>query len=101
MTLGNAQRRFARHLADLLQHMLAQGYEFTFGHVYRCQDCPVGIKNSYHKRKLAADINLFKDGKYLDKTEDHAEFGKYWEALDTKNRWGGRFQDGNHYEREY
>jgi hypothetical protein len=54
--------------------------------------------NSNHKRRLAIDLNLFKDGKFLGTTEDHKMFGLYWESLHEKCRWGGRFKDGNHYE---
>jgi hypothetical protein len=57
-----------------------------------------GIKNSLHLKRLAIDLNLFKDGAYLSDTESHRPFGEWWEAQDPLNRWGGRFKDGNHYE---
>lgn len=64
----------------------------------RCADCPVGKKNSNHKRKLAVDIDLFDaDNNYLDDTESHRPYGEYWESLHPFLRWGGRFGDGNHY----
>lgn len=99
MKLSEEQQRFARHIADLIYHAYARGYALTFGHAYRCQDCPVGIDASLHKRRLAFDFNLFKDGKYLTDTEDWRELGRYWEALDPHNRSGVRFNDGNHLER--
>lgn len=55
--------------------------------------------SSNHYNKLAIDLNLFKNGKYLDKTEDHRELGEYWESIG--GAWGGRFGDGNHYSLEY
>ena len=60
-----------------------------------------GIRLSIHQDKLAIDLNLFKDGVFMDKTEDHLVFGEYWEAMTPENRWGGRFRDGNHYSKEY
>lgn len=101
MKLSEAQQIFAYHVGCLITHATAAGYTVTFGHAYRCPDCPVGKQNSNHKKRLAVDLNLFRDGVYLDDTEDHRELGEYWEALDSANRWGGNFsnKDGNHYER--
>lgn len=60
-----------------------------------------GIVNSAHQLQIAADLNLFKGGVYLDKTEDHRQFGEWWESLSPLHRWGGRFKDGNHYSIEH
>src|SRR3990167_1648952 len=60
-----------------------------------------GIRLSIHQDKLALDLNLFKAGRYLDKTSDHLILGEYWESLDHDCRWGGRFRDGNHYSLEH
>lgn len=60
-----------------------------------------GVKNSVHQISLAADLNLFKDGIYLDKDTDHEPFGVWWEAQAPDCRWGGRFKDGNHYSIEH
>ncbi len=57
-----------------------------------------GIVNSLHRKRLAVDINLFKGNKFLSETESYREIGEYWESLHPLNRWGGRFQDGNHFE---
>lgn len=92
------QQRFSVLVTRLLMAMFAAGHSVTFGHAYRCDDCKVGVKYSLHKRRLALDINLFKDGKYLDTTNDHRAFGQFWEGLAPECRWGGRFNDGNHYE---
>lgn len=106
-TLGQKQRRFGRMVAQLLNKALEMGYEYTFGDAYR--DPRVhgkwGEKRGYsaprsvHKERLAIDLNLFKDGKYLDKTEDHRPLGEWWESIG--GTWGGRFQDGNHYSLEH
>ena len=42
--------------------------------------------------------NLFKDGVFLTSSEAHRPFGDYWETLNPDNRWGGMWNDGNHYE---
>ncbi len=103
MSLSKKQQDFARHVADLIHQIYARGYACTFGHAYRCQDCPVGMDNSVHKSRLAIDLNLFKDGEYLTDTEDYRQFGEYWEALGIWNRWGGNFSnsDGNHFSYEH
>lgn len=57
-----------------------------------------GKKNSEHKNKCAIDLNLFKNGQYKSSTSDHKELGEFWESLHPMCRWGGRYNDGNHYE---
>lgn len=102
-TLGQKQRRFTRMIGLLIEYAYQQGYELTFGDAFRDERVhgKVGEKkgyssaNSLHKERLAVDFNLFRDGKYLDKTEDHLPLGEYWESLG--GAWGGRFGDGNHY----
>ena len=99
MSLSKKQQDFARHVADLIHQIYARGYACTFGHAYRCPDCPVGTKNSNHKIKLAIDLQLFKNGVYLTDGEDYRQFAQYWEALHPDNRNGIRFNDANHFER--
>ena len=93
--LNDKQFKFTRMVALLLQYANARGYEITFGDAYAQTGHMI---NSLHYKRLAIDLNLFKDGKYLTGTEDHKFLGEFWEMLDPKNRWGGRFNDGNHYE---
>ena len=95
MSLREKQSRFAYLVSLLIQHAYENGYELTFGDAYAKSGHCI---NSYHYRRLAIDFNLFKDGEYLTDTEDHKFLGEFWESLDPKNRWGGRFKDGNHYE---
>lgn len=109
MTLGAKQRRFTRMIALLIEYAYQQGYELTFGDAYRDPRVhgAVGEKKSYssanslHKERLAVDFNLFRDGKYLTRTEDHRPLGEYWESIG--GTWGGRFSspDGNHYSLEH
>ena len=108
-TLGELQREFTLKIAELILYAYSEGYELTFGDAYR--DARVfgglGIRRGYgraqsnHKRRLAVDLNLFKDGKWLTRTEDHQFLGTYWETLHPRASWGGHFNDGNHYAFEY
>ena len=106
MTLGRKQEIFAEHLSTLIELMFKMGYRVRIGEVERSKQEAIrrGFRNSNHTRRLAADLHLFKDGKYLPKTEDHRVFGEIWESFSrvidgTKINfaWGGRFKDGNHY----
>ena len=101
MTLRQMQSKFAHMAALLILHGEQLGFEITLGDAYRDDRCDYGAKNSQHRKRLAVDLNLFKDGQYLSSTESHRPLGEYWEGLDPNNRWGGRFQDGNHYETQY
>lgn len=109
MSLGQLQRTFPPLVANLICKAYALGYEVTFGDAFRDPRVHgiVGEKKSYssaksvHKERLAIDLNLFRDGVYLTSTEDHRELGEYWESLHPLCRWGGRFNDGNHYSMEY
>lgn len=107
MTLGQKQRKFTLMIAQLIQWAYEQGYELTVGDAYRDPRLhgQVGEKKGYgaagsvHKERLAMDLNLFKDGKFLTATEDHAPLGEKWESMGGS--WGGRFEDGNHYSLEH
>ena len=103
MTLRARQSTFARKVADLILKAHEMGYEITLGDAYRDprlhgqhgEKKGYGAANSYHKLRLAIDINLFKDGEYLEGTEAHQQLGEWWES--QGGTWGGRFKDGNHY----
>ena len=109
MTLGQKQRAFTQMIARLIEFAYANGYELTFGDAYRDPRVhgAVGEKKSYssasslHKERLAVDFNLFRDGKFLARTDDHRQLGEYWESIG--GAWGGRFSspDGNHYSLEH
>jgi len=98
MTLRERQGEFAGQAGLLIWYAIYRGYQVTLGDAYRDPRCPYGAKKSAHHDRLAIDINLFKDGVYLDQTEDHRSLGEWWESIG--GIWGGRFKipDGNHYE---
>ena len=116
MTLGQQQRLFSKLIAEHTLWLYEKGYECTEGDAYRDPRSHgkigeklvdangkkvYGRKNSNHKRRLAKDINLFKDEKWLTRTIDHSISGAKWESRHPLCRWGGRFDDGNHYSMEY
>jgi hypothetical protein len=103
-TLRQKQSRFVREVARLIQYATDEGYELSFGEAWRTAEQAasnaargIGIRNSVHCDRLAIDLNLFKEGKWLNKTEDHQPLGEWWESQGADHRWGGRFRDGNHY----
>lgn len=99
MKLLERQFHFTKLLPLLLERAHVLGYDVTIGNALRCENCPTGKTNSLHKQKLAIDLNLFKDGKFLSDTKSHEPLGIYWESLGGS--WGGRFNDGNHYSLEF
>ena len=107
MSLRKKQSKFARMVADLIIKAYTLGYEITLGDAYRDPRLhgELGVKKGYghpksaHKNRLAIDLNLFKDGKFLEGTDAHKELGEWWES--QGGSWGGRFNDGNHYSLEH
>jgi len=105
-TLRQKQSRFALGVALLIQHADSLGYEVTLGEAWRTPEQAkwnaaqgTGTVSSLHIERLAIDINLYRNGEWLQKSEDHKPLGEWWESLGTDYRWGGRFRrpDGNHY----
>ena len=107
MRLIEKQFKFTRMVADLIIKAYELGYEITLGDAYRDPRLhgQVGVKLGYghskscHKVRLAIDLNLFKEGKFLEGTDAHKELGEWWES--QGGTWGGRFNDGNHYSLEH
>jgi hypothetical protein len=94
MSLGDEQRQFVFYVGKLITYAYAIGYELSFGDTYPFRKHRA---DSFHKKGLAIDLNLFKNREYLIRTEDHQQLGEYWESLHPKCTWGGRWNDGNHY----
>ena len=108
LTLRQKQSLFVLMIAKLVEFAYENGYELTYGQVLRDKATAnanaasgTGISNSLHLIALAVDFNLFKGGKWLDKTESHKPLGEFWESMGGS--WGGRFKkpDGNHYSLEH
>lgn len=114
-TLHQKQTHFAHLLPLLIQQAEALGYEVTVGEAWRSEamaktlptkwyaDHGKGIAASLHIQRLAIDLNLFKNGKFLTKTDDYKMLGDWWVKQTTNDyicTWGGNFTklpDGNHF----
>jgi len=109
MSLRKLQSEYARLIPRLIDKAYEMGYEVTLGDAYRDPRVhgALGVRKSYshpksaHKVRLAIDLNLFKDGEFCQLTDDHRQLGEWWEQQHPLARWGGRFDDGNHYSFEY
>lgn len=106
MTLRQRQSLFALLAARLILRAYELGYEVTLGEAWRTPEqaaanakAGTGTLSSLHRDRLAIDLNLYRDGRWLDRSEDHEPLGTWWEAQHPDCRWGGRFRrpDGNHY----
>lgn len=104
LSLRQKQSLFAQLVARLIIEADRQGFAVTFAEAYRSPEEAArlaklgkGIAASLHTQRLAIDLNLFRDGEYLTSTEAHRPLGEWWERQDPFCRWGGRFNDGNHY----
>jgi hypothetical protein len=106
MSLSSKQQRFADKIGQLIHFIYNQGWAVTFGDAYRDPrtNGDFGTKKGYaagksvHKLRLAIDLNLFVDGNYI--TGDSPEYqviGEQWKSMDEDARWGGEWQDFNHF----
>lgn len=99
------QHLFLQDFCKLIQYAAEQGFTVTAGELAR----PVEMQKIYvetgrsktmksrHLVRMAGDLNVFKDGKYLTTVEEMEPLGRYWESLGPKNRWGGNFdRDWSH-----
>lgn len=84
-------------VAELVLFAYCRGLEMTYGEVYRTKEQQAlhvkngvsRVKHSKHQDRLAVDLNLFIDGKYVKDKKKYRVLGEKWEALG--GRWGGRF----------
>ena len=108
-SLRQKQSRFTRYVGLLIEFAYQNGYELTHGDGFRDPRVfgTIGERKGYghpksaHKNRLAQDFNLFKDGKWLQDTESFRPLGEYWESLAADCKWGGDFEDGNHFSLEH
>lgn len=93
---------FTQNVAKLIQYIYSKGYKCTLGEVFRTREQAiinathhVGIVNSNHCSRMAIDLNLFKDDKYITTSKEWQQFGEYWLRLNPWNEWGGQFKNTN------
>jgi hypothetical protein len=105
MRLGEKQELFSLLMAEHVLWLYEQGYSVRSGDYFASTGHRAG---SNHYIKLAADLNLFKNGVYMSETMQHLESGEKWESRHELCRWGGNWDndshpgepgedDGNHY----
>lgn len=112
MTFRQKQSVFAELVGRLLTKAYQMGFEVTLGEAYRPPETAElyakqgrGISNSNHCKKLAIDLNVFKDGRYLRRSDEIEPLGEWWERQSFTHSsgrkveccWGGRFDDGGHF----
>ncbi len=124
MSLRNQQSEFAKNIGLLIAYAYANGFELTFGEVYRTKEQQeIYFKsgrsktmNSRHIQRMAVDFNFFKDGRMLFSVKEEYDadlelakpVANYWESLNQNNIWGSdwdrndatreKFQDPYHFE---
>lgn len=101
MKLKEARIKYSRLLAQLVLWIFSQGYEVAFDEgmdrITAKDPTSDHMKNSLHELGLAQDLLIYKGGTYLTATEDYKFAGEKWESMHPLCRWGGRFQDGDHF----
>lgn len=109
-TLCEEQCFFAFNVALLIKFIYDHGHYCTFGEAYRTPEQAAlyakedkGIVDSLHCKRLAIDLNLFKQTKMVVTCEralknaavctieEYRPIGQYWKGLDSRNKWGGDF----------
>ena len=111
MKLSEKQWKFLMMLTDLIAFVANYDeyqYYFTGGDLWSKKEYLAHSKSSFHYKRLAIDLNLFKytekdergrwiKSKYQSSTKAHRPFGEYWKSIG--GTWGGDFRkkDGNHY----
>jgi len=110
MSLSDEQAAFLLDACNLIRYATEQGFKVTGGEMFRtAEQQAIYVQtgrsktlNSNHLKRLAIDLNFFKDGQIIWDKGILAPLGAYWESLHAKNRWGGNFKslvDCPHFER--
>lgn len=101
--LARRQRLFTYLLGRLICCVYHNGWELSLGEGFDSEKDGGHMHRSLHYLKLAQDFNLFVNGEYITDGSHPAyqHIGKYWEQLNPLCRWGGRFNDANHFSLEW
>ena len=110
MKLGKKQEEFAKCLAEFILWIYQQGWSVRMGEVYRPPFTAeeyarqgVGIANSVHTKKLAADLILSIGGRVTWAHDDYEKLAKKWESMHELATAGYYFerQDSAHFSFTY
>jgi len=110
MSLVQEQAAFLLDTGKLIAYATEQGFVVTGGELWWTpEQQQVYVKTgrsktmkSNHLRRLAIDLNFFREGRLVATKAELAGLGSYWESLNPANRWGGNFKslvDTPHFER--
>jgi hypothetical protein len=99
MSLVAYQAEFTLDACRLIVKATELGFVVTFGECHRPQEMQdiyvrtgrSKTRTSQHGKRLAIDLNLFRDGKLCTR-EQVKPLGDWWEAQHPKNRWGGNWR---------
>lgn len=108
--LNAKQVQFTKNLAKLITYAARTGQDVILDEAKRSRVVAehyaqrgIGIKNSLHTIRLAADLIRYKDGRVTWEHSDYEDLGQYWKSLHPLNRWGGDFErkDSVHFSMEH
>lgn len=99
MGLVQEQWEFLKDVSRLIIKADELGITLTAGEMFRTEEqqkiyFDTGkskTMNSNHLKRLAVDFNFFIGGQLVYSHPRIDELAKYWEGLNSKNRWGGNF----------
>lgn len=109
MKMYELQSKFLFSIAKLIFYAHESGYKVTLGRGKEDKEANSrhgGVPDSLHLDGLAQDLNFFKNGVWLKKSEDLKIFGEYWKSQGPDYYWGGDRvdkktgkprPDGNHF----
>ena len=106
MLLSEQQYLFAKDMNTFTNYLIKRGIKFTIGECWRRPSTQLWLyekgwsktkTNSMHLYKLAEDIFVWINGKFMKNTPENKELvkplGTMWENLNPDlNRWGGNFE---------
>lgn len=100
MSMVQAQSEFLLDACKLIARATELGFVVTLGEGYRTiEQQQIYVKtgrskilDSQHMKRLAIDLNFFRDGKLAQTREELKPLGDWWETLNPKNRWGGNWR---------
>lgn len=99
MKLSKKQADFARKVGIFLLWIYSHpNWTVTLGEVWRPQrlqriyyrEGKTKTLTSKHTQKLAIDLNLFINGRYITNKKKYRPLGEFWEKC-LGGKWGGRF----------
>ena len=99
MKLSEKQQDFSRKVGIFLLWIYSHpGWAVTIDEIYRSQrlqdiyykEGKTKTCYSKHTKKLAMDLNLFKNGRLIVERKKYRPLGEFWEFC-LSGRWGGRF----------